>query len=49
MRLFTGNYFKIKAIYKSSIEGVFDNVELIEADSALEALAGERGWTPQPC
>lgn len=31
--LLSGNYFKIKAIYRSSIEGIFDNVEFIESPS----------------
>jgi hypothetical protein len=33
-----GNYFKIKAIFESSIEGNFENVEFLESDEELADL-----------
>ncbi len=37
-----GNYFKIRAIFESSIRSVFDNVTLVETADALSTLVRER-------
>jgi exopolysaccharide biosynthesis predicted pyruvyltransferase EpsI len=36
-----GNYFKIKAIYRSSIEGNFENAEFLESEAALADLVSQ--------
>ena len=42
VRLVTGSYFKIAAIYRSSLAGVFDNVRLIGDDAELAELLADQ-------
>lgn len=39
VNLYPGNYFKIKAIYSSSIEGIFENITMNESCDDLATLA----------